>query len=630
MRWSSTRERAPAAGARQSLLTFAALLAGGAASTVWLHGLGGRALWFVPSGIAVAAVIRFGTSQWLPVFAAGAVLELLRGRPPLAAALVAAGLPLGALLVSAILRRAGFDAGFTRRHDPPLFLVATLVGMLVPASVGTPVLHAVYVIDPADGLPWTSLDWLRWWLNDAAGVLLFTPLLVSWRQGSFAALAQWPRLGAAVLLAALATSAAIALAPGSGAHPGLLQLPIVVVALALVVVAALLFGFVPAASIAAGLSLVEAVSYSFGAGVFRGLAPVPGLVSLWSFVGATIGVGSILAMLLAERERLAARLLVEARRNRLFLRSASDGVCILDAAGRVVEASDSFAELTGHERAELVGMHASAWLPAADPESAAAIDGETRYRRSDGRWIDVAVRANEFEADGARYRYLSVRDLTDIRRLESALLDAIGREQRRLGQDIHDGLGQELTLIAMLVDSLTPAVPPALAERAAQLRELTRRAIRTCRGVAHGLSPVEGGDLAGALRQLVDAHAGGIGVQVDLAVTASARLDVRAQKADHLYRIAQEALANAIRHGRAAVVRISVEVTAAQILLEVRDDGVGLSAQPADAGIGLRGMAYRARAIGGQFGIEPAPSGGTRVWCRCANGVVDEAFERQA
>ncbi len=608
-------------------LVFAAIVASGWLTTLVVPRLGGRALWILPAGIAVAAAIRWGRGQWAPIFAADLVLELLRGRAFLPAVFVAAGLPLGALAAAWLLRRWRFDPGFVRARDPPLYFVASFLAMAVPASIGTLALSSYYPIDPADQLPWGWVDWVRWWLNDVIGALWLGPLLVAVGSPGFAPAER--RRGTRTLLAALslATAAAIVMLPPAFADPGITQLPLVAVSLALVVAASLLLGFVAAAVIVFGLVLIEALSYSFGLGAFRGLAPVQGLVALWSYVGAMIGVSLMIATLVAERRRLEARVSSEARRNRLFLRNAGDGICILDEAGRVVEASDSFCALTGYPRSELLGMHHRAWdprAPAADAPAADSPTEETRYRRRDGAAIEVAVRSNPFVAEGARYRFVSVRDLSEIRRLEGALLDAIGREQRRLAQDMHDGLGQELTAIAMLVDGMA-AQPQAResADRLARLKQLTEYAIRTCRGVAHGLSPVgSDGGLGEALRTMVEAQRGGLGPRVDCEVHGSAPLMVPPQTADHLYRIAQEAVANAVRHAGARRVLVRLEVLPEEVRLEIADDGVGMRpARPSAGGIGLSGMAYRARAIGGELAITEPERGGTRVLCRCPNGA---------
>ena len=336
---------------------------------------------------------------------------------------------------------------------------------------------------------------------------------------------------------------------------------------------------------------------------------------------------------ITERKRLAAQLASESARNRLFLRTASDGVHILNAAGVVVEASDSFCAMLGYPRAEVLGMHPSDWDPrlAAHGTRAGAADllrgGRARFttthRRKDGSSYDVEVTTENFELDGELYVYCAARDITEQRRLERAVLEAADSEQRRLGHDLHDGLGQDLTGISMLASALASSERKAgrpAAERAAQLEELTRRAIATCRAVARGLSPLgyTGGDLVEALEEMVQLQCEAYGTNVRFDVIRASPLRVATDTADHLYRIAQEAITNARRHSEAALIQVTLDIGPDSVRLEVLDNGTGLPSAPATAsGMGLRIMRYRAGLIGAQLAIGPGDHGGTLVACEC-------------
>jgi len=337
---------------------------------------------------------------------------------------------------------------------------------------------------------------------------------------------------------------------------------------------------------------------------------------------------------ITERRKLEASLAAESARNRLFLRTASDGVHILNGAARVVEVSNSFCALLGYTRDELIGMHPSRWdanLAAAmrHAETPELLPGNrarfaTVHRRKDGTTLNVEVTAEGFELDGERYAFCSARDVTEQRRLERAVLEAADREQRRLGHDLHDGLGQELTGISMMASALASAERRAghpVAERVAQLEDLTRRAIATCRAVARGLSPLgyASGGLVGALGEMANVQREAYGADVRFEVHHHAMLNLTPDVADHLYRIAQEAVTNARRHASASVIEVTLEVEPSSVRLEVADDGVGLGPRPADAppGMGLRIMQYRAALIGARLAIEPGSRGGTVVTCTC-------------
>jgi PAS domain S-box-containing protein len=336
---------------------------------------------------------------------------------------------------------------------------------------------------------------------------------------------------------------------------------------------------------------------------------------------------------ITERKRLEAKLASESARNRLFLRTASDGVHILNSSGLVVEASDSFCASLGYSRSEVLGMHPAEWDPrlAANGDRARSADllrgtqarFTTQHRRKDGSCFDVEVTTESFELEGELYIYCSARDVTEQRRLERAVLEAADSEQRRLGHDLHDGLGQELTGISMLASALATTERKAgrpEAERAAQLEELTRRAITTCRGVARGLSPLgyTSGGLVEALEEMVSLQREAYGTDTRFDAIRGAPLRVGTDTADHLYRIAQEAVTNARRHSQATVIEVTVDVEPGRVRLQVLDNGTGLApAAAASTGMGLRIMRYRAGMIGARLSIGPAEHGGTVVVCEC-------------
>jgi two-component system CheB/CheR fusion protein len=214
-------------------------------------------------------------------------------------------------------------------------------------------------------------------------------------------------------------------------------------------------------------------------------------------------------------------------------------------------------------------------------------------------------------------------DITEKRLLENALLDATNREQRRLGHDLHDGLGQVLTGISMLAAALARSEERAgrpLARELSHLEELTRKAVTTCRDIAHGLSPLSyaKGGLIEAIGQMVQAQRESFGTAIRFQAIADAPLRLSHAAQDHLYRIAQEAVTNARKHAQARSVTVLVDVQSESIRLDVRDDGSGLqSAEMAAGGMGLTIMRHRAAAIGARLSIGPGAEGGTRLSCEC-------------
>ena len=217
------------------------------------------------------------------------------------------------------------------------------------------------------------------------------------------------------------------------------------------------------------------------------------------------------------------------------------------------------------------------------------------------------------------YTLARVRDAALRRELERELLDARSREQRRIAHDLHDGLGQSLAGIALLVRALAAklearGVPEV--ELATKLSELVRETIAESRSLARMLDPVtdEEGGLLAALEDLVRGLSRLFDVPIDLKRSAVRAVD--RERAVHLYRIAQEAITNAVKHGEPSRITVGLAEQDGRIVLTVEDDGNGLPDPIERRGLGLRIMEHRARTIGGALTLEPGPNGkGLRVRC---------------
>ncbi len=199
----------------------------------------------------------------------------------------------------------------------------------------------------------------------------------------------------------------------------------------------------------------------------------------------------------------------------------------------------------------------------------------------------------------------------------------MNHEQYRIGNDLHDGLGQELTGIALMLRGVagraTSEYPPILPEIEGITR-LVSNAIESTRALARGLSPVnlERGGLRDALEGLA-MHASELyGVEVAYTHRLRTLHPITAELANHLYRIAQEAVRNAVHHGKARSIRLHLHGARAKVRLIVTDDGVGLPDDAMDApGMGLKIMSYRARMLGGEVRFERAEPRGVRIVCEC-------------
>ena len=221
-------------------------------------------------------------------------------------------------------------------------------------------------------------------------------------------------------------------------------------------------------------------------------------------------------------------------------------------------------------------------------------------------------------------------DITERRFLERELLEIAAEERRRIGYDLHDGVGQELTGLGMTAHTvaemlasenatrlLTDAGLARLPDVAKELYEGIGRTTAHVRQLSHGLVPVDV-DAQGLMSALTELATSTNEVQD---ISCIFEYDRPVELADnfsatHFYRIAQEAINNALKHSRAKQIRVSLTDGDGPILLSVTDDGVGIPEPlPQDSGMGLRIMRYRAGLMGAELSIERAVGGGTRISC---------------
>lgn len=224
------------------------------------------------------------------------------------------------------------------------------------------------------------------------------------------------------------------------------------------------------------------------------------------------------------------------------------------------------------------------------------------------------------DAQGTIIGQLSVtRDVTESRRLSRSLIEEADREQWRIGRDLHDGLGQDLTGISLMLRGLQGQLNRPQGAVRADIEEiigLVNRMQQNTRALARGLSPValEQGGLEQALRQLIARarESGQLGARLSVRSDNLGKLEPG--PALQLYRIAQEALTNVLRHAGATRLDVSLADTTAGLRLRIADNGCGLPANSADErGLGLRSMEYRASLMGATLEVVRRPQGGTAV-----------------
>ncbi len=334
-----------------------------------------------------------------------------------------------------------------------------------------------------------------------------------------------------------------------------------------------------------------------------------------------------------ELRRVQAELAAALERYTELYEQAPVGYLTLDARLRITQLNRAAASLLGIAADAPLPMPLSRFLSRGGlPEwqaRIAAADGgpasgsfELQIRPAgDGPLRNVHVDVGVDKA--SRSTRVALADVSDLRALEHAAQNASLMEHERISADIHDGLGQELTGLSMLLRALRTRAESGQAATAAeleQLNEIVTQAIASCRSIVRGLSPVgenEGGLLT-AIESLVERVNAVGGAPVEFHATGRAEICVPLGTADHLFRIAQEGLTNARKHSGAKHIQVSLDVQRSAITLQVVDDGTGCRGSPdSKQGFGLRLMRFRASSIHAHLTIDDVPTGGTRLRCVC-------------
>ncbi len=309
-------------------------------------------------------------------------------------------------------------------------------------------------------------------------------------------------------------------------------------------------------------------------------------------------------------------------------------VVVLDPEGRIIRFNRACEQTSGYSFAEVAGQ--KIWDLFMVPEEVERFksdfqqlcsdqlpsDYEGYLVKRDGArrliaWSSTVLPGN----DGApTYIIATGIDITERRHLETTILEVSGREQRRIGQDLHDGLGQHLTGIAFMSKvQEQKLVEKSLPEAgdAAKIVKLVNEAINKTRELARGLLPVvsDAHGLMSALQQWAGEVEDLFGVSCRFQCFTPVLIHDDTV-ATHLYYIAREAVNNAIKHGHGSQIVIRLAADQEQGALTITDNGSGFADIPANnAGMGRHLMNYRARVIGGSIEIQRAAAGGTMVTC---------------
>ncbi len=331
---------------------------------------------------------------------------------------------------------------------------------------------------------------------------------------------------------------------------------------------------------------------------------------------------------------ITARKLGEEARNRLaaIVESSDDAIISETLDGQIVTWNAGAERVYGYSASEAIGHPIRMLIPPElQDEEQQILDvirrgghvahHETVRLQKNGSRIDVSLNISPIRDTEGKIIGASkiARDVTERKRLEAAVAAAAEEERGRIARDLHDGLGQQLGGALFLSDLLHRDLKKREATetaRAGQVNALVVEALEQARELARGLYPVppdpEG--LMTALQNLADRVARDR--HLDCTFEADSAVLLPSQTiATHLYRIAQEAVNNALKHSGASRIEIRLQRRAGTVELCVRDSGKGLPAQPAAPGLGMQTMKHRAQLIGARVTVENAPHGGTQVLC---------------
>jgi PAS domain S-box-containing protein len=337
---------------------------------------------------------------------------------------------------------------------------------------------------------------------------------------------------------------------------------------------------------------------------------------------------------LTDKKQTETALRVSEERFGTVLDEATIGIAVADARGYIVQINPAFERIVSGRESELLGRDLLEVLQLADEGersglAAALFDGRRseyrahkRYQREAGQdvWVNLTLSVVRDVDERLVHLIALLEDVSDRRRLEREVADQAVAEQQRIGQELHDELGQILTGMNYLSSSLASRLKSAGVAEAEAAEQVTRgiqQALTQVRTIAKGLVPVEidKDGLRIALHDLAARIQEIYGTTCSFKCSEAITVEDNAT-AVHLYHIAQEAITNAIKHGNATRIEVHLQKNQQQISLTIRDNGSGM---PVDgdkpSGVGLRIMRYRAGVIGAALHVKSSPGQGTTVSC---------------
>ncbi len=597
------------------------------------------------SGIALAALLLLGYRVWPGVAAGAFLLAFLSPIPHIAAVVYAAGTTLAALIGTLLLRRVvNFDNSLSRLRDALGMIVFGAFGSsVVSATVGASVLYTVHV----RGWSGFGRAWLIYCLGDSMGVLLVTPLVLT-----------FPNLLRIRPRVRIAEFAALLLLLTAACFIVFGDLPLVPVrlhALAFAVLpfvmwAAIRFGMSGATLATLFVAAIATVETAFGFGPFAQNSPFTNAVLLDVLFAALSVSGMTLAAVIAEREQaerereqlVSAQAAMEARlRLATIVESSKDAIIGADIDGMIADWNKGAERLFGYSAGEVIGRSISLLSPpdlSGDfPEIMSKIKRghsvshhETVCQKKDGTRVEVSLTVSPIiDAEGRIVGGSGIgRDITERKLAETALADVtrklIGaqeQERTRIGRELHDDIGQRLALLALQLQQLEEdtLILPEVRSRMGECQKQISEIATDIQSLSHELhsGKLQYLGIAAAMRGFCQEFAQQQKVEIDFKahdVPGPLSPDISLC----LFRVLQEALHNSAKHSGVRQFEVRLLGMSDEIHLTVKDSGAGFDHEAAkqSRGLGLISMQERLKLVKGTLSVNSQPKRGTTIDAR--------------
>ena len=542
-------------------------------------------VWF-PTGIAVAALLRWGWRSWPGIYVGAFIVNLLVGSNWLLAAGIAVGNTLGPILTVAWLQRAGFQQAFDRQRDVGLFIFAASLGMVVSALSGVANLYLAGLV-PMESV---STAWLTWWMGDTVGVLLVAPLLLSFTRKS----AEQLNSNRRELLVWLLISCPVAwfsFLPNFWQHD---HLPVAFLTLPLLAWAALRLGHAGGALAGLGFAIVAAWGTATGHGPFYMADVHISLALLWSYMTATVLTVLLITALLAERKHVEETLRESEEKLRGLYELSPLGIALTDMRGHYLEFNDAFQRICGYSEPELKALDYWTLTPreyeAREAEQLERLNQtgrygpyEKEYVRKDGSRVPLQLNGMLVTGpDGAQYIWSIVEDITGRKRIE--------RMKNEFLSTVSHELRTPLTSIAGALGLLNGGVLSGIPESAKPLLDIATKNSQRLMLLINDLLDMDK-IMAGKMRldlqaqalmpiveQALEAIQGyGDSLEVNFVLTQRADdVEVRVDS-QRMMQVLANFLSNAAKFSpKGEVVTVAVRKTDGRVRVEVADRGPGI------------------------------------------------------